>query len=480
MARQSSTFSQALALELAKDPEVLHLQISSQVEQLLHKPLLALKGSTVPVVFVIDALDECGGSLGGNESLNDAQSRRIVSDMLTALVDFSSLWANLPVKFIVTSRPETHIRDTPVSNDSLNKVLKLHTVNKKQVTADIRLYVSDKLLFWQNDARSPFTTSHVDKLVPICDGLFIVATTAVQYALEEGCDSAEERFKTLIDASQDRLTTGAAAPLDQMYGLILKDAAKDDATGLRNVLQVLASLLSSRTTLSVAALAELLDVSKSQLRARVSRLHAVLNVPNNNEDASLRTLHASFGDYLFSRAPDHICISEQLGHDILAHACLDLMTRSLHFNVSQSTSSYETVKRPDIIRFSLEYACMQWVYHASIILEESPRAERDDGAVVAKLLSWIIRTFQPHELEEKINFVFRRRLLFWLEVMSTLGQVRRAAAMLSFAVAAVRPTSEVAPCHQLLTTSFSSNRRNCRVSFATPTRSSHPHTRLSN
>jgi len=67
---------------------------------------------------------------------------------------------------------------------------------------------------------------------------------------------------------------------------------------------------------------------------------------------------------------------------------------------------------PDFISLSLEYACLQWIYHVADVHD-------------------------PSILEDFINDVFRPRILFWLEVMSVLGRVRRAAAMLMFAAATV-------------------------------------------
>jgi len=225
LARQSTTFSQALANELTLDPDILHKRIPTQIEKLLTRPLLALANSRVPVVFVIDALDECGGQSTANGTLDDAETHRIVSEMLDALVAFSRANLGLPIRFLVTSRPETHIRDTPVSDSEFAKVLRLHTVNEKQVTTDIRLYIATRLLSTPK-LRARFTDNDANMLSQLCDGLFIVATTALQYALGAGIDRAATRFKTLLNTSRDGLSTGAAAPLDRMYALILEDAAR--------------------------------------------------------------------------------------------------------------------------------------------------------------------------------------------------------------------------------------------------------------
>jgi len=416
LARKSIKFGEALAAELTNDPEIPNHRVSEQVKRLLYKPLIAVKDSHVPIVFVIDALDECGGKPTAGEAPN-TDSDRMVSELLTALVDLSRSSVKLPVKFLVTSRPETHIRDTPVSDITFSTILHLHTVGTEQVTSDIRLYISTRL-FSSPKLRARFTADDADLLARLSDGLFIVATTALKYALGEGIDAAASRFKTLLNSARDGLSSGAAVPLDSMYSLILMDTARVGqvhADELNALLQLLASLLSAQMALSVAALADILDQDKDEVRARLSRLHAVVYVPDDDDEPSLRVLHASFGDYLFHRAPSAISISQSLGHVIMARGCLHFMAKYLHFNVSQSQSSYHTnpATKPGTITLPLEYACLQWIYHVSGLPSVS-------------------------SLEEDIHNIFRAKFLFWLEVMSVLGQVRRAIAMLVFAAGMVR------------------------------------------
>jgi len=449
MARQSAKFAEALAQELERDPEVLHKQVGVQVEKLLYKPLLALRDSLVPILFVIDALDECGGPLAGSGSRtgtgsgdNDAETQRIVSNMLEALVTFSSSSVNLPVKFFVTSRPETHIRDTHVSDVKFSKVLRLHEVGKQQVTADIRLYISNRLIKASN-VRGMFTDDDVRTLLGICDGLFIVASTALGHALGAGIELARARFDSLLNASRDGLSAGATGPLDHMYAVIVEDAAKvgdvetNQLTALR---RILAALLSARMTLSIAALAELLGLPSIQLRASMTRLHAVVRIPDKDDDASLRPIHASFGDYLLGRASNRIRISEVFGDDALAHGCFQVLVKRLHFNVSQSRSSFESNSKPNSITLPLEYACLQWIFHVIAVLEPSktdPSAKRPRPSWFPAWMQRALLVLHQTDLEEKINSVFRPRLLFWLEVMSVLGQIQRAAAMLMFGATTV-------------------------------------------
>ena len=413
LARQSLEYSKALAEELARNPDVLRKQVKAQIEQLLYKPLLALKSSRVPIVFVIDALDECGGLPGAPGAADDAESHRIVSEMLEALVALANFAVKLPVKFLVTSRPETHIRDTPVSDSSFSEILILHTVSKAQVTADIQLYLSTRLSS-SPQLRARFTSEDVDMLARLSDGLFIFAATALQYILSSSADAAAVRFETLLRTSGDSLSMGAAAPLDRMYALILADAvgAHESANNeLPAILQTLAALLSARMMLSLSALADLLNQPKSHLRARLSGLHAVVHVPDGDNESGLGTLHASFGDYLFGRADNHLRITATLGHNVLARGCLDRMTwEDLCFNVSRSRSSFERnpTSVPDGIPLSLIYACLNWAHHIDSASNRSA-------------------------FDADIGRIFRPKFLFWLEVTSVLGKIGQAAALLRIA-----------------------------------------------
>jgi len=416
LARQSPKFAKALAEELTRDPEVLQKQVGAQVERLLYKPLLALKNSRIPIVFVIDALDECGGPQTGDEAFDNAESHRIVSDTLEALVSFSRFPVKLPVKFLLTSRPETHIRDTPVSDDRFSTVMRLHTVDKDQVAADIRLYI-DRTLSKNPRLQTRISGDDLGKLAQLCDGLFIVAATALQHVLGACVDSAAVKFKTLLNAARDGLSVGVAAPIDNMYALIITEAARFDeneADALSGLIRLLASLLSARMALSVETLADLLITRVEDLRALLSRLHAVIHIPDNDYERGLRIVHASFGDYLFTRAPEHIRISRTLGQETLVHGCLQVMRERLHFNVSKSKSSFlaNPAIRSTSITFSLEYACTQWTHHLSVL----------PSALI---------------FDQDIGDIFCSRVLFWLEVMSVMGQVWHAAAMLFVAAAKV-------------------------------------------
>jgi len=172
--------------------------------------------------------------------------------------------------------------------------------------------------------------------------------------------------------------------------------------------------LTARVPLSIEALAEILDRQAIDLRESLRRLVAVVHVPDQHDQPGLRTLHASFGDYLLERATDRLRVVASQGDEALARGCLHIMRKRLYFNVSRSHSSFKRNSRDmvHVISLSVQYACTQWIYHVASL----PRP--------AILNSEIVSTFRP-------------RFLFWLEVMSVLDQVQRATAILITATATV-------------------------------------------
>jgi len=448
LALQSAEFRLALAetIELG----IQYKEASVQVQQLLCKPLLALKSSQTPILFVIEALDECGGETSDG-MLDDAKCHTIVTSTLVSLVNLTQSQFQFPVKILVTSRPETQIRDTPMSHDKLSRILRLHAVDTAEVDADIRRYITQTLdakLCSKPKLRAIITDDEIEHLVRLCDGLFIIAATALKHTMGAGAEAVVARFKRLLNASRDNLSAGVASSLDNMYALILMEAARADgseAPDLPALLRLLASLLGARVQLSIEAVSDLLGLEAYDVRASLSRLHSVVHVPEDDDAPGLRTLHASFGDYLYGRAADQIRFSRSFGQAILAHACLITMGESLYFNISHSPSSYQPnlSTRPGTISLALEYACLHWAHH---IASYNPGDEAGSESF-------------PFDIE--ISLKFWPNFLFWLEVLSVLGKTNLAPGLLTIARTAVSLSQQVpltySFCHRSATAYYCSS-----------------------
>jgi len=405
LADQSPKFAAELAREMQPTSgAAVRKPVSDQIGPLLQRPLAALASETRAIVFVIDALDECSSE----------------SDLVELITAIAACECAPNVKFILTSRPETHINISPISNSDQNSILRLHTIETGEVIDDIRLYIGNS--FTKRPlAKVWYEEADVDRLASLSEGLFIFASTIVSYVLKvKSVNGRASRLQTAVSAVQSSKV--ALGTLDAMYDFVLtraSDAAEIEPQELEATLRVVASILTARTSLSVSALADLLGLEVDELRESLARLHAVVHVPDDADQPGLRTLHASFGDYLIARDR----ISPSLGNETLAHGCLRVIRERLHFNISDSRSSYEpnAAARPDGIPLSLEYACMQWSYH-------------------------IVCLSEPSSLDHDINETFRSRFLFWLEVVSVLGQVSHGAGILHLAASTVRKAAYLTNC----------------------------------
>jgi len=400
IAGKSQPFAEALATQLENDRRVGHKPVAEQIDLLLRKPLAVLSSSPIPIVFVIDALDECSNELE-------------LAELLRLLVDFE---CDAKVKFILTSRPELHIRGTPISNPNHNTILQLHTISLEEVTSDIRLYISSTLI--KTVAEVEWYTRHdIELLVKLSGGLFIFASTVLKYILDP--DDDEERQDRLRKATSAAASgTAATAAIDKVYELVLTEASRSDTVDsdeLERMKRILACILVARAPLSVEALASLIEIKPGRLRTSLRRLHSLVQLPDDDAQPGLRMLHASFGDYLNDRAPPKLKIATTLGHDVLARGCLRRMAcDDLCFNISRSISSFQPnpESASDWIPLSLVYACIHWAHHI-------------DAASVRSAF------------DEAVGRNFRGKFLFWLEVLSVLNKFGISAGLLRIASSAV-------------------------------------------
>jgi len=438
LAEKSPLCASVLMQELNTDSRAAVKPIPDQLDSLFQRSLLTLASSDRPIVFVIDALDEC-------------KDETEVKRLLKAIADFTS---HAKVKFILTSRPETHINTSPIATLAHNAILRLHTIDSSEVAADIRLYMENS--FSQEPlVESWYSEEDVQALTSRADGLFIFASTIIRYILDTGSpDARKNRIRKVLSTISSAVAMGT---LDTMYEFVLtqaSNASRVEPEELEVTRQVLACILTARMPLSVAALADLLGSQPIELRESLRRITAVVHVPLQSDQPELRTLHTSFGDYLFHRAGKSLMITASLGNNFLARGCLQVMRNRLHFNVSQSCSSYEPnpQAKSGKITLSLEYACLHWVHHVATAAD-------------------------PLRRDEDISKIIQPRFLFWLEVLSVLGQTWRAASILFFAASIVRAITFVkyAFSHAFFRSSF----QNFQCFYSTLTRSSYRHARSS-
>ncbi|KAF7987115.1 hypothetical protein HWV62_313 [Athelia sp. TMB] len=395
----------AISAAIDADRQVVSAPFASQFSALLFEPLS--KASALiegPIVVVLDALDECG----------DASSRRILLDILTSLK-----FAKLPrqIRFLITSRPEPDIEDALESCDHV------HGVDLSLASpADLRLYIKSELhhIYSKRHIKAGLKTGWpgeivVDRLVAFAAGLFIWAATAMKYLY---IGNPAQRLENL---AQDR----GAFTLHDLYRTALLsvwDSEMADACK-----QILGLIIVSQVPLTDETITHMLEFTDSGTTCRLA-LQRLGCVVQGGEGQPVRMLHKSFPDYLTNRGA---CGSEPWFIDVQEHqltltlACLRVINTELHFNMCNLESSCipnadieDLSERVEIaIPLSLSYPCRFWGHH----LRQVPS--------------------EPSVLPLIFQF-FESKFLYWLEVLSLLGEVHGASQIL-LAVKKVVPNDEI-------------------------------------
>ncbi|CUA68567.1 Cell surface glycoprotein 1 [Rhizoctonia solani] len=388
LARFSRPFHHALCNALEKDPDVHGRILQTQFNTLIKDPMLQVQ-HTFPeeLTVVIDALDEC-------------EDKETTRRMLEVLVNEST---NLPIRFVLSSRPEPEIRDE--MTEQVKSRLVLHELNKDDVRVDIETYLRAELV------RMKPSEEQLAALVQKAGILFIYAATAVRYiGYDNFRRNPHARLGNLLDAQRNQKTK-KNEEIDELYTIVL-DAALDDQ-GLEDeersdIRQILHTVICARGPLTVSGLSELLQIhDNDRVRAALRPLWSVLHIVGVDE--LVTTLHASFPDFILdsSRSHAHYCDSEA-HHRTLAEHCLERIEREQpRLNICGLESSYLPDDRvPNIekrvsttISSDQLYACRYWADHVQ------------DGRCALTLV-------------EKLRNFLCTRLLLWMEVLNLNKQIK--------------------------------------------------------
>ncbi|CUA74718.1 Notchless protein homolog 1 [Bos taurus] [Rhizoctonia solani] len=389
LAHRSRAFRHALYEAIKKTPEALDGAPSLQFDLLLTEPLSdpELKRTfSTSMVVVIDALDECE---------DETSTRQILEVLLTKS-------EGLPIKFVVSSRPEATIRDQMAKND---QGVVLHELDKQEVQIDIKAYLREGL------APMNPSDSEIEKLVERAGVLFIYAATVIRYVgYDEFGRNPRARLKSVLGLAEKR-GTGQTKEIDQLYGAILEAAMNDDELeqpDRDDMKLILNTVVCARAPLTIDALNALLKLGDiERVNAALRPLWSVLHV--KGPGIPITTLHASFPDYLTdpqrSGNSEWYC-NAAIHHCILAQRSLECIrdTRP-QFNICNLESSYlDDNEVPDLdmrvercVSIQLRYACQYWSTHLDLGGSET-------GAAQALLIL--------------LGQFLANHLFLWLEVMN--------------------------------------------------------------
>lgn len=361
---------------------------------------------THTVLIVIDALDECKS--------DDAE------EILLLLAESAR---KLPgFKFFVTSRPERHLRRT-LRNDTNHKLFHLHEIELSVVEDDVRLYLKHKLsrdMIHETlpDLEPPPwepSREELDALIHASGKLFIIATTAVLFILDDLENDPKSQLAQLLRGiAKDYSGQNRVNVLDNIYIQILRTAFPSSTPEymLERFQRIIGAIMALEEPLPPRSLANLLGMSIDHVNGVLNRLHSIIGP--SSVDGSPRIHHKSFPDFLThgDRCTDpKYFVPPDKNNTLMAIHCLRIINRDLRKNMCNIVSPelfkdnddlIIALKPRDVVKemISLElgYACRYWGAHLN---------NADHNAELDGLL---------------VTFV-AEHLLHWLEALSWLGRL---------------------------------------------------------
>ena len=339
------------------------------------------------LVFVIDALDECG----------DDQNRPVLLRGLTEAASHAP-W----LKIIVTSRSEDEIQHffncLPHSS-----YWQYDLVTDQEAGTDLQTFARSQFALvakkWRLPTQWPAQLLF-NRVISQANGLFIFIKTLV-LTLKQ-CEDPEE---TLEAALQDSTSTGLK-PLYSLYSNILKERKVPSNAEFRQVIGVLLTAAPYRT-LCEETIAELAGVRLHLVQKWVDDLGSLL-YRDGAASGGIRVRHLSISDFFFS---DHSIYQVNLenANKQLGISCLRTMVQQLRFNICKLEDS--RLANADIedlpsgiknhISDALQYSSLYWSDHICFT------PDNGDSCV------WGM-------LKEFFGGLYG---LFWVEVLSILGMV---------------------------------------------------------
>jgi len=314
---------------LRQDPQILFKGREVQIKALIVEPIKRIATMTrflstitfglksYPTLIVIDGLDEITG-------------KEVQTDMIKIIGNIMDD-IRLPLRFLVSSRPEPHIVEAiqglqsrfpedRVSIMDLRKDVLVHRDIRryfKKKFEEIRAKEDDLPLDWPGE-------DVVEQLVDKASGQFIYATTVMPYIMYE-YHSPEERLAIIRGLLETPPGDEPYHNLDELYTHIVRNATRGG-----DILQILALLITINRLISTAnapagtftllcsplKLGEILSLKRGEVRRCLRDMHSVVNVGDDKRD--IQIYHKSFPDFLLDRSRSkEFAIDLQATHDRL-------------------------------------------------------------------------------------------------------------------------------------------------------------------
>ena len=365
------------------------------------------------LVFVIDALDECG----------DNKSRPALLRVLTDAAA-QARW----LRIIITSRPEVDIQRFFDTTDNRISHVQYDLAPDDEAVSDLRAFAQDRFAWVasKRHLRSPWPEQSLfDGVISRAAGLFIFVKT-IALALERCKDPTATLKATLEDSAGTGLTS-----LYGLYSSILKARIVHSSDEFRQVVGVLLATSPYRS-LCEKTIAKLAGVELSLVQTWVDDLSSLL-YRDEGANGGIRVRHLSVSDYFVNDDCDYRVNLED-AHAQLGISCLETMIEQLRFNICKlEDSRVANANVQDLqsrieenISGALQYGSLYWSNHLCYPPHDANRDRRVLGS-----------------LKEFFEGLYP---LLWTEVLSIMGMVPIGAPSLRRVISWIK----VRTCHEFV------------------------------
>ena len=302
------------------DPLTLSYSVEMQLKKLVFEPLRLLvdqgyfSNQQFPRLIVIDGLDECLDK--------DSQTN------LVQLLSFSVARYQLPLKFLIVSRPEFHIKSAVAIAGEQSTVSHLELNNDFLPNEDIHCFLTDK--FREIKACHPFRSripsfwpskQQMDTLICKASGQFIYASLAVRF-INSTCNLPMRQLDIVLELRPPINHDLPFAELDALYAFILS-CTKSLVLVLR-ILGLYDALNEGYGEDILGFIEFVLGLEDGDACFYLSPLNSLLEVQEHHD---ICFHHSSFMDFLHSaeRSKDY-CIDARKSHFLITQKILQIFT----------------------------------------------------------------------------------------------------------------------------------------------------------
>jgi len=361
LARKHRIVRYTLESLLRSNPDVVYESASDQVEKLIVKPLRA---ADVPTLVIIDALDEW---------MDDTSQSNIISALERWIKEIPK------VKFLVTSRPETHILTsfhTPTLS-GLAHTLALHDVTKRIADDDIRLFFDHELSqLVARRTRSWPTAEQLNLLCARSAGLFVFAVATIKF-LSSNNTSPREQYAIIAHSPDETILEGTmegvhgGLSLDSLCTSILQASFRDNEDEDDAIVcSILATVVLVTHPLPLSTIATLIGLEVEEVMSVLQSIRSLVRL-----DEHVRPFHKLFSDLLTSptRCVDkRFYISPGKFHSEIALNCLRIMNATLEDSRQPHNHTANSDAECLFEDTALGYASTSWHVHLAEAKEDVP------------------------------------------------------------------------------------------------------------